>query len=296
MKILIISGFLGSGKTTFIQELAKRSKYQFAIMENEYGALNIDSKILNDSDVYEFSSGCICCSMQSDFTQSVLTIANSVDLDYLVVEPTGVGLLGNILDSLSRIEYDGLNILEPITIVDAKNFDKQHKEFTEICENQIKFSKQIILSKHEDFSQNQIDILIEKIKAINPNCEINKNHYSSFEDEWFNKLFERHLNSKYNKEDVTKCNLSTLSFENVYFNTPEECSTVISSILNSRFGNIARGKGFLKVADKIFKVDIVASDMTICEVEPKNYTSQFVLIGNDLAVDELNILFNYYKR
>ena len=94
MKILVVSGFLGAGKTTFIKEMAQKTKQDFVVMENEYGEVGIDKTILDeekDINIWELTEGCICCSMKSDFASSILTIANTLDPEYLIVEPTGVG-------------------------------------------------------------------------------------------------------------------------------------------------------------------------------------------------------------
>ena len=123
MKILIISGFLGAGKTTFIKEMVKRCKGEFAILENEYSSLDIDSAKLTDNadkskiNIWEMTEGCICCSTKGDFATSVLTIANALDPEYLVVEPSGVGMLGNVIDNIKQIEYERIGLLAPITIV-----------------------------------------------------------------------------------------------------------------------------------------------------------------------------------
>ena len=112
MKILVISGFLGAGKTTFIKALAKHTGREFAILENEYGSVGVDGDSLKDNippgkvNIWEMAEGCICCSMKGDFAASVLTIANTVDPEYLVIEPTGVGMLSSIIQSLKEIEYE----------------------------------------------------------------------------------------------------------------------------------------------------------------------------------------------
>ena len=99
MKILIVSGFLGAGKTTFIKRLARNVDQRFAILENEYGAAGIDGARLGQNrqgtqkNVWEMTEQCICCIGKKDFAASVLTIANVVDPEYLIVEPTGVGSL-----------------------------------------------------------------------------------------------------------------------------------------------------------------------------------------------------------
>ena len=125
MNILIVSGFLGAGKTTFIQKLAEKSDREFAVMENEYGERGIDGNLLeqNRLKVWELTEGCICCSLKSDFAMSVLTIANSADPDYLIVEPTGVGLLSSVITNLLKIEYERIRLLKPVTVVDINCVD-----------------------------------------------------------------------------------------------------------------------------------------------------------------------------
>ena len=94
MKILIVSGFLGAGKTTYIKALAKHTKKDFAILENEYGAAGIDADRLRAEEgqspvnIWEMTEGCICCSAKGDFSLSVLSIANTIDPEYLLFTRT----------------------------------------------------------------------------------------------------------------------------------------------------------------------------------------------------------------
>ena len=93
MKVLIVSGFLGAGKTTFIRTLSNRLNKDFVILENEYASINIDKDIIKDDtglNVWEFTEKCICCSGKADFAMNILTIANTISPEYLIVEPTGV--------------------------------------------------------------------------------------------------------------------------------------------------------------------------------------------------------------
>lgn len=119
MKILIVSGFLGAGKTTFIKRLARNVDQRFAILENEYGAAGIDGVRLGQNrqgtqkNVWEMTEQCICCIGKKDFAASVLTIANVVDPEYLIVEPTGVGSLARIIENLRQIEYERIQLLSP---------------------------------------------------------------------------------------------------------------------------------------------------------------------------------------
>ena len=136
MRILVVSGFLGAGKTTFIKELARRTREDFSVMENEYGQVGIDGQLLAEKEmpesgeedagklnIWELTEGCICCSMKSDFASSILTIANTIDPEYLIVEPTGVGMLSNVMNNIRLIQYERISLLSPITILDGNSFD-----------------------------------------------------------------------------------------------------------------------------------------------------------------------------
>lgn len=140
MKVLIVSGFLGAGKTTFIREMSRKTSLDFVVMENEYGEVGIDADLLDNDrqmDIWELTEGCICCSMKSDFASSVLTIANTLDPEYLIVEPTGVGVLSNVIRNLQQIQYQRITLLSPVTILDARNFNDSLREYRELMEDQI---------------------------------------------------------------------------------------------------------------------------------------------------------------
>lgn len=176
MKILVISGFLGAGKTTFIKELAKRTKQDFAVMENEYGAVGVDGGLLSGTqddsgaplNIWELTEGCICCTRKSDFATSVLTIANTIDPEYLVVEPTGVGMLSKIMENIRMIQYERIFLLSPITILDGEHFEQSLEKFPDICRDQIQTAGTILISKREQADEEERRQMEARIRAINP--------------------------------------------------------------------------------------------------------------------------------
>lgn len=85
--------------------------------------------------IWELTEGYICCSMQTDFATSILTIANTVDPEYLIVEPTGVEMLSKIIENIQKIEYERITLLEPITILDGTMYERCMEEFSEICKD-----------------------------------------------------------------------------------------------------------------------------------------------------------------
>ena len=115
MKILLVSGFLGAGKTTFIKELAKNINLEFVVLENEYADIGVDKDFLDEKNlnVWEMSEGCICCSMKGDFKSSIKRIYSEINPEYLVVEPTGVGMLSSIIENIRDINNNDIDITEP---------------------------------------------------------------------------------------------------------------------------------------------------------------------------------------
>ncbi|MBF1332409.1 MAG: hypothetical protein HXM66_06535, partial [Mogibacterium diversum] len=180
--ILIISGFLGAGKTTFIKAMSNILNRDFVILENEYASLNIDEDILKEESelsVWELTEKCICCTGKTDFALNILTIANSIAPEYLIVEPTGVGYLSNVINNISQIEYEQIEMLAPITIIDPNKFFEHMREYQELLTDQIKCADTIILSKCDKSVDIDVGAVVSKVKAINADANIISKHYSS---------------------------------------------------------------------------------------------------------------------
>ena len=171
MKILVISGFLGAGKTTFIKEMIKATERQFVIFENEFADVNIDSGILKndnnkDIEVWEMSNGCVCCSTQSDFAASLILIDNALNPDFLIVEPSGVAVLSNVIKNIKRSEYERITMLNPLTIVDVSTYFKYKVKYSDIFLDQIKSTKYIQLSKINLVQGDELEAIIKDIQKF----------------------------------------------------------------------------------------------------------------------------------
>lgn len=298
MKILVVSGFLGAGKTTFIEAMTKRLERDFVILENEYGEVGIDGDLLKkDYDkIWEMTEGCICCSMKANFANSVMTIANSVDPEILIVEPTGVGMLSSIMNNIKKVQYDRIKILEPVTIVDPNCIDKYVKEFEEIFTDQIKSSKFVVVSKTSGMSTEEIEKARKSIQQINPNAVINTNEFSSYDDSWWEQILEVSWNGDVDFSDNSgfTSKIDNIGFTGISFDSLRVFEGYMSAIMRGRFGNIVRAKGFLPINGEWAKMDIVGDKYTLTKIEPME-ESKIILIGSDLNKEDLEILFNSCK-
>ena len=196
MRVLVVSGFLGAGKTTFIQELARRVGRDFVVYENEYGQADIDAKVLSQTDelsVWESTENCICCSGRQDFAASVLTIANTLDPEYLVVEPTGVARLSSVLDNVDQVSYERISLLQPLVIVDAVAWERQRERFGDIYLDQVATAPVVVLSKVQHAGAGQVEAARAWVAEKNPDARIVDVPYDELPDEWFVELLERDL-------------------------------------------------------------------------------------------------------
>ena len=266
MKILVVSGFLGAGKTTFIRTLAERTKKDFAVMENEYGAVNVDGDLLeqtNDLNIWELTEGCICCSMQNDFATSILTIANTVDPEYLIVEPTGVGMLSKIIENIQKIEYERITLLEPLTILDGTMYDRCMFEFSEICEDQIQSAGRILVSKMEYAAENERCSLKQKLIALNPEAEICVSHYTEQGDDWWASLLTSYLDKEIPMKEERELDLENLGLTEASLQSEQELILFLQGVVSGVFGDICRAKGYLPAGNGWLRFDVTALPVLI---------------------------------
>ena len=294
MKILIVSGFLGAGKTTFISALSRKTKKDFAVMENEYGEAGIDGELLKHDrlKVWELTEGCICCSLKSDFASSILTIANTLNPEYLIVEPTGVGLLSSVITNIAKIEYEHIRLLSPLTLVDVHEAASNALAFREIFADQIKHSGLIVLSKTENASLQEIENAHSIIYSIHPAAKIADTPYENLPRDWWEQLLLSPLASLTDvvSGSVNPPDLENVSISDIHFDSIDALLTCVSALMRGRFGTVCRVKGFVPINGQWAKFDVVGSQYSIVECDPMS-APKAVVIGSALDKDALCVLF-----
>ncbi len=176
-KIDIISGFLGAGKTTFIKKMIEEafSGEQVVLIENEFGEVGIDGGFLKDAgiEITEMNSGCICCSLVGDFGRNLHEVIGKFHPDRILIEPSGVGKLSDVMKSVIDIEKEEdvrLNAL--VTVVNAKKALKQMKAFGEFFNNQIAYATTVILSRTQETTAEQLELVVEQMRRLNEKAAI----------------------------------------------------------------------------------------------------------------------------
>ena len=173
-KIDIISGFLGAGKTTLIQKLIKEvyAGKKVVLVENEFGEIGIDGGFLKDAGIVvnEINSGCICCTLQGDFRNALQEVVKKYDPDHIIIEPSGVGKLSDILAVVKDVE--GLQLNSYSTVVDAKRCEIYHKNFKEFFDDQITTAACVILSRTQLVDEETLQKDIAIIRELNNDARI----------------------------------------------------------------------------------------------------------------------------
>ena len=291
MKILLVSGFLGAGKTTFIKELAKNINLEFVVLENEYADIGVDKDFLDEKNlnVWEMSEGCICCSMKGDFKSSIKRIHSEINPEYLVVEPTGVGMLSSIIENIREINNNDIEILSPITLIDITSFSEYLETFNNFFTDNLKNTGKVILTKLENSNYFEIENIKNEILKINNNLEIITDDYRNFQKEWFADLLNKSIDNKIIDKNFslkTHINLRTFSKENVNLKTMDELGLLLNRLVNGDFGKIYRAKGIVKIDGYWGKFNLVYKNF---EMEPISdaKTTKIVIIGNNLDIENL---------
>lgn len=176
-KIDIISGFLGAGKTTFIKKLLQEaiSGEHVVLIENEFGEIGIDGGFLKDSgiEIREMNSGCICCSLVGDFGKSLSEVLTKYKPDRIIIEPSGVGKLSDVMKAVIDVSADmDVALNSAVTIVDAAKCKMYMKNFGEFFNNQIENAGTVVLSRTDITDTAKIQKDVEMIREKNPKAAI----------------------------------------------------------------------------------------------------------------------------
>lgn len=178
-KIDIFSGFLGAGKTTLIQKLLKEAYKgeQVVLIENEFGEIGIDGGFLKEAgiEIREMNSGCICCSLVGDFGEALKEVIGKYSPDRIIIEPSGVGKLSDVIKAVQKIEDSvDIKLNSFTTLVDVTKCKMYMKNFGEFFSNQIEYAGTIILSRTdtEKATQEKVEAAVELIRSLNKTAAV----------------------------------------------------------------------------------------------------------------------------
>jgi G3E family GTPase len=177
MIVDIVFGFLGVGKTTFITRILKEWDYKekTVVLVNEFGDVGIDGELLSErgGNVVEMPSGCICCTLQSDFRSQMLEIMESIQPDRVIIEPTGVATIAQVRSIIdAQLFEDAIQRVNNIMIADAVGFMELYKANRHFVESQVKNADVGILNKCDRVDAKRAMVTRSAISALNPEIAV----------------------------------------------------------------------------------------------------------------------------
>ena len=195
-KIDIYSGFLGAGKTTLIKKMIREAYAgeKLVLIENEFGEIGIDGGFLQEAGIQitEMNSGCICCSLVGDFGQALTKVIDEYAPDRILIEPSGVGKLSDVIAAVRKVVRDGVELGSCVTVADAAKCRMYMKNFGEFYNNQIETAATIFLSRTDTISEEKLHKAVDLIREHNKDAVIVTTPWSELTGAQILDTMERH--------------------------------------------------------------------------------------------------------
>ena len=317
LKIDVISGFLGAGKTTFIKRILNTNlkNEKVVLIENEYGEVSVDTDLLLDSniEIKELSQGCICCSLVGDFSKSLTEIIEKFNPDRILIEPSGVGKLSDVIKAIADANLDEF-INSLVCMVDAKKAKMYDKNFGEFFVDQIKNAQTVILSRMDVVKEENAKTALEIIRKHNDKCvvvttpindlsdidllkayegfdinllndiDIEHHHHHDHEEEC---CCGEHHHHHHHAEEV----FTSVGIETVKKYCLNELNDTLNKMANGEYGLIVRAKGIVQANNgKWYAFNLTPEEVDIIESNAIPM-GKIVVIGSKINQDEIKKLF-----
>ena len=330
-KVNIISGFLGAGKTTFIKRLIgdvfKGEK--LVLIENEFGEIGVDGGFLQESgiEITEMNSGCICCSLVGDFTKALKETVETYKPDRIIIEPSGVGKLSDVIAAVNNTEDDNICVDACITVVDSTKCKMYRKNFGEFYEDQILYSNCVLLTRTDKASAEKIELALDIIRDINKDANIITTHLDllsreqildafrkgSMEEELLKEAMHAHHEHEHHHEHDEHCAcgchehehehhhhehdhhhadeaFTSWGFETAKKYTKENIQANLEELDGGEYGTVLRAKGMVASDEGWIYFDYVPEEYDVREGSAC-YTGKICVIGANLKEEKLAKLF-----
>lgn len=327
VKIDLISGFLGAGKTTLIKKFLNEAfqNEKVAVIENEFGQIGIDGTVLRGQSipVREISAGCICCSLQGDFRDAIRELLKSYRPDRIIIEPSGVGKLSDILRTcrLPEIRCDAeINMV--IAVADASRMEMYLKNFGEFYMDQLRHAGIVVLSRTQNLPAERMDHVCHKVRNINPTAtvvttpwdmlsaqvilaaaqgadtlrqELEELRSEVGEDSCIHEHHSGHSHEHdhehghgHDADDM----FESWGIETARSCPEEEVREILRKLDGGEYGEILRGKGILHAeGDSWMQFDLVPGEARVQPAQP-GVTGRVCIIGRALEEKKLGRLFH----
>ena len=177
MKLVTVTGFLGSGKTTVMLQLAARlssEKHKTAVLINEIGDVGIDNRHMKQlgHNVWELTGGCICCSLKIGLIETLIQLKKEQVVEIVLLEPSGAADPGNILDTIDTTAAIQIEAIKNIAVVDPLRAYKLFSVLKPLCASIIRNSDIVLANKCDIASKDELDFVVKWVKEIDESLPV----------------------------------------------------------------------------------------------------------------------------
>lgn len=183
--VTLVTGFLGSGKTTLVNHILRtQTEQQFAVIENEFGMMGVDGSFVDapKESVFEINDGCVCCSVQGDLLEVFRElVSRNSEFDHVIIETTGLADPAPVMRLFERSEIgEHFDLVGVVTVVDAHHL-KASLEEVETCEEQITYSDVLVVNKIDGLSRENLEVTEARLRTLNPFAQILRAEHAKVE-------------------------------------------------------------------------------------------------------------------
>ncbi len=292
MKVTIICGFLGAGKTTFLKHLLQESSARTAVLVNEFGEVGIDGTLIAASssnvDMIELPNGCICCSLKSSLVEAILEINQSLHPDRLIIEPSGLSAPSSIVITLKdQAIADFVELTAVIGIIDGPSFleDWDSENFGSFFRDQVTNSDLLLINKTDLMTDELLQRTIVQVAILNPVAPIIPTQFCNAE---LPEVTGHHFGEHHHfRADLDSLSLSIS--EEVFYAV---LSDLPRRLEEGYLGRIVRAKGILLTEQGWINFDYVNGRWSMAPYSGLIETGKAVFIGKALQKSLLAELFS----
>ncbi len=277
IKVDVITGFLGSGKTTFIRNLMKSKAWadeKWAVVVNEFGKVGIDGSFLesvSDVSVVEISNGCLCCTLKGDFLEALRKLAVEHKPDRILIEPSGIFVLADLSDLFEQpVLSDVCRLHAVVAIVDPRQFLSQRMKYNYFLESQIRHASILVLSKIEECGEQIAFQALEGLKALNGEAVLLAEPWEDFDFPWFRALLDDAVylpptSPAGSEKNATpphgdEIDIQSFGLTNVRDYTASQFHVMLDGMRRGLYGEVLRVKGYLRIDGVMREVNYSEGD------------------------------------
>lgn len=296
VKFDIISGFLGSGKTTLIKKILNSldSKEKVVLIENEFGDVSVDREVLEIEgfEIYEISNGCVCCKLKEDFIFTLKQILTQ-KIDRIIFEPSGIFIIGEIFDLFKDPQISAECFINSVTtVVDAQHFFNHIQSYSGFFKSQICSASSLVVSKTQLLLAEEISQIELELRMLNETATILAKDWIELSDEELQGLLDKKTVLMANNIEHSLSH----DFESMGLRTSrvlklDKLENILGKCKNGGYGDILRGKGFIKSDNGFLEFQYVDGHYSILESTGVS-TGIISFIGRNLQKEQLTEAFN----